>query len=119
VNFDAVFKDPDGVEPFRQYGAWREVVAIDSPLLSLPDPLEITDLIRLPATEGRFFFAVQYGEGTAYRAFEVKGRTLEPVADGRYTVDHGTQFAVAEGKIHADSLPGFKAAAHALTRLPE
>jgi hypothetical protein len=67
-DFDAVFKDPDGVEPFRQYGAWREVVAIENPLFSLPDPSLITDVVRFLAPDDKSYYAVQLGAGQAYLA---------------------------------------------------
>lgn len=119
IDFDLVFKDPDGHEPFRQYGAWRETVAMDNPLLSLPDPLAITDVVRILAPDGEFYFAVQHGAGKAYRAYVMKDRTLAPLEDGRYPLAKNKRFEVSGGALSAKSMAGFSAVAHELTRLPE
>lgn len=119
IDFDQVLRDPDGYEPFRQYGAWRETVAIDNPLLSLPDPMAITDVVRILAPDGLFYFAVQHGAGQPYRAYAMKERRLEPLADGRYPIEKNKRFEVVDGALSPKSLASFSAAAHALSRLPE
>lgn len=118
IDFGAVLKDPDGEQPFRQYGAWKEIVAIDNPLLTLSNPLAITDVVRFLAPDGNFYFVVQSGAGKPYQAYVMAGRTLQPVANGRYPLSHGRAFSVEGGTLHAGSLNDVKVYAHESTRLP-
>jgi hypothetical protein len=119
IDFDALFADPDGVEPFRQYGAWREVVAIENALLSLPDPAEITDVIRFVAPDGNSYYAVQRGADQPFQAFVAKGRQLESLEDGEFPLPGGRSFSVKAGEVSADSLADVKVCAFDSTRLPE
>ena len=98
IDFDAVLSDPDGVEPFRQYGAWREIVAIDNPLFSLPDPLSITDIVRFVAPDGNSYYAVQKGLNRPYQAYVVVNHALRAPADGEYPLPGGRTFKVASGE---------------------
>ncbi|MGC1295794.1 MAG: hypothetical protein WA869_12225 [Alloacidobacterium sp.] len=118
IDFDAVLADPDGVEPFRQYGAWREVVAIDNPIFSLPDPLLITDIVRFVAPDANSYYAVQKGVDQPYKAYVVVNHALQPLADGEYSLPGEKTYKVANGEVHPDSLANFKAFAHQSTRLP-
>lgn len=118
IDFDAVLADPDGVEPFREYGAWREVVAIDNPLFSLPDPLSVTDVVRFVAPDGKTYYAVQTGVDSPYQAYVVENHALRPLADGKYPLPGGKAFRVESGKVHDASLPDLKTCAYAGTRLP-
>src|SRR5262249_13197829 len=110
--------DPDGVEPFRQYDAWREVVAIDNPIFSLPDPLSITDIVRFVAPDGNTYYAVQKGVDGPYHAYVVVNHALRPLADGKYPLPGGKTFQVESGKVHHASLPDLKTYAYESTRLP-
>lgn len=118
IDFDAVLSDPDGVEPFRQYGAWREVVAIDNPLFSLSDPLSITDIVRFVAPDGNSYYAVQKGQNRPYQAYVVVNHALRALADGEYPLPGGRTFEVASGEVHTASLADLKTYAYESTRLP-
>jgi hypothetical protein len=117
IDFEAVLKDPDGYQPFREYAAWKEVVAIDNPLLALSNPLDITDVVRFLAPDGNFYFAVQSGAGRPYQAYVMEGRALRPAADGRYPLSGGRAFSVQGGVLSA-GLNDVKVFAHESTRLP-
>lgn len=118
IDFDAVLADPDGVEPFRQYGAWREVVAIDNPLLTLENPAEITDTVRFLADDGNSYYAIQAGVDAPYQAYVVKDRRLTPLSDGTYPLPAGGEFEVSDGFVRAESLSMLKVQAYKSTRLP-
>jgi hypothetical protein len=118
IDFDTVFKDPDGTEPFREYHAWREIVAIENPLLSLADPSEITDVIRFVAPDENSYYAVQRGVDQSYEAFVAEGRQLKPLLDGEYPLPGDRAFRVEAGRVHPDSLPDLKVHAYESTRLP-
>lgn len=118
IDFDAILKDPDGVEPFRQYGAWKEVVAIENPLFSLENPSLITDVVRFLAPDDRSYYAVQLGAGRPYQAFVVVNHALDPLPDGEYPLPGGRRFKVERGHIHDESLPDLKVYAYESTRLP-
>lgn len=117
-DFDAILKDPDGVEPFRQYGAWKEVVAIENPLFSLPDPSLITDVVRFLAPDDKSYYAVQLGANKPYRAFVVVDHQLKILADGEYPLPGGRRFIVKRGHIQKSSLADLKVYAYESTRLP-
>ena len=118
IDFDAILADPDGVEPFRQYNAWKEVVAIDNPLFSLPDPALVTDLVRFLAPDNQSYYAVQQGVNKPYQAFVVVNHVLKPLADGEYPLPGGRHFKVASGNVHSESLADLKVYAYESTRLP-
>jgi hypothetical protein len=118
IDFEAVFSDPDGTEPFREYHAWHEVVAIENPLLSLADPSEITDVIRFVAPDENSYYAVQHGVGQSYQAFVAERRELKPLTDGEYPLPGGRSFRVEAGDVHPDSLGELKVYAYQSTRLP-
>ena len=118
IDFDSVFKDPDGFEPFREYGAWREVVAIENPLLSLPDPSAITDVVSFLADDSNFYYAVQSGLDKPYKAYIAIDHILNPLQDGQYPLRGGRKFQVAGGMVHPDSLNDLKVHAYETTRLP-
>jgi hypothetical protein len=118
LDFDAILKDPDGVEPFRQYDAWKEVVAIENPLFSLPDPSLITDVVRFLAPDDRSYYAVQLGADQPYQAFVVVDHRLQSLADGKYPLPNGQYFKVERGHVHPESLPALKVHAYDSTRLP-
>jgi hypothetical protein len=117
-DFDAILKDPDGVEPFRQYGAWKEVVAIENPLFSLPDPSLITDVVRFLAPDDKSYYAVQLGANGPYHAYVVVDHQLKPLADGEYPLPGGRRFKVQSGYVHEGSLADLKVYAYESTRLP-
>jgi hypothetical protein len=117
-DFDAILKDPDGVEPFREYNAWREVVAIENPLFSLPDPSLITDVVRFLAPDDKSYYAVQLGANQAYHAFVVADHQLKVLSDGDYPLPGGRTFKVEKGFIHEASLADLKLYAYESTRLP-
>jgi hypothetical protein len=119
IDFDAVFADPDGVEPFRQYGAWREVVAIDNPLLSLEDAAAVTDVVRFLADDGRSYYVVQSGKAKDYAAYVVVDRKLRQLEDGTYPLPAGRTFEVSGGSVTSDSLAKVKVFAQRSTRLPQ
>jgi hypothetical protein len=118
IDFDAVFADPDGVTPFREYHAWKEVVAIDNPLLSLSDPLAVTDVVRFVAPDDKSYYAVQLGVNRPYQAFVVVDHTLKALADGEYPLPGGRRFRVESGHVHEASLADLKVSAYESTRLP-
>ena len=117
-DFDAILKDPDGVEPFRQYGAWKEVVAIENPLFSLANPERITDVVRFLASDDRSYYAVQQGVNQAYRAYVVVDHQLVALKDGDYPVAKGRRFTVKKGLVTKKSLADLKVYAYETTRLP-
>jgi hypothetical protein len=117
-DFDAILKDPDGVEPFRQYGAWKEVVAIENPLFSLANPERITDVVRFLASDDRSYYAVQQGVNQAYRAYVVVDHQLVALKDGDYPVAKGRRFTVKKGLVTNKSLADLKVYAYETTRLP-
>jgi hypothetical protein len=117
-DFDAVLADPDGVEPFRQYGAWKEIVAIENPLFSLPDPSKITDVVRFLAPDDKSYYAVQLGANGPYRAYVVVDHQLKTLADGEYPLPGGRRFIVEDGNVHEGSLADLKVYAYESTRLP-
>jgi len=119
IDFDAVFADPDGVEPFRQYGAWREVVAIDNPLLSLEDPAAVTDVVRFLADDGRSYYVLQSGQRADYAAYVVVDRKLRRLDDGTYPLPAGRTFEVSGGSVTPESLDKVKVFAQRSTRLPQ
>jgi hypothetical protein len=118
IDFDAVMADPDGTEPFRQYGAWKEIVAIENPLLSLPDPLTITDVVRFVAPDGNSYYAVQQGADRPYQAYMVVNHALRPLTDGAYPLPGGRAFQVKAGDVTPASLADLKVHAFESTRLP-
>lgn len=117
-DFDAILKDPDGVEPFRQYGAWKEVVAIENPLFSLADPSLITDVVRFLAPDDKSYYAVQLGANGPYHAYVVVDHRLQTLADGEYPLPGGRRFKVEKGQVHEGSLADLKVYAYESTRLP-
>jgi len=117
-DFDAILKDPDGVEPFRQYGAWKEVVAIENPLFSLADPSLITDVVRFLAPDDKSYYAVQLGADTPYQAYVVVDHQLKTLTDGEYPLPRGRRFKVVNGAVHEGSLADLKVYAYESTRLP-
>lgn len=119
IDFDAVFADPDGYEPFRQYGAWREVVAIDNPILSLDDPASVTDVVRFLADDGNSYYVVQSGEGANYAAYVVVDRKLRRLSDGTYPLPAGRTFEISGGSVTPDALAKLKVFAQRSTRLPQ
>jgi len=117
-DFDAILKDPDGVEPFRQYGAWKEVVAIENPLFSLSDPSLITDVVRFLAPDDKSYYAVQLGANGPYHAYVVVEHQLKALTDGEYPLPGGRRFKVEKGFVHEGSLADLKVYAYESTRLP-
>ncbi len=117
-DFEAILSDPDGVEPFRQYGAWKEVVAIENPLFSLPDPARITDVVRFLAPDDRSYYAVQLGTNLPYHAYVVIDHRLEVLPDGDYPLPRDRRFKVEKGFVSDDSLANLKVYAYESTRLP-
>jgi hypothetical protein len=118
IDFDAILKDPDGVEPFRQYGAWKEIVAIENPLFSLADPSLVTDVVRFLAPDDKSYYAVQLGADKPYQAFVVVNHALSPLPDGEYPLPRGKKFRVEHGNVHEGSLADLKVYAYESTRLP-
>jgi hypothetical protein len=118
IDFDAIMSDPDGYTPFKEYNAWKEVVAFENPLLSLPDPLSITDVVRFVAADDRSYYAVQQGVGRPYQAYVVVDQVLTPLADGEYPLPGGRRFKVVSGDVHEASLSDLKVYAYESTRLP-
>jgi hypothetical protein len=118
IDFGTIMADPDGVEPFREYHAWREVVAIDNPLLTLSDPSSITDVVRFLAPDGNSYYAVQQGVDKPYHAYVVADRALRPLTDGSYPLPAGRSFKVEGGTVHGESLADLKLYAYKSTRLP-
>jgi hypothetical protein len=117
-DFDAILKDPDGVEPFRQYAAWKEVVAIENPLFSLADPARITDVVRFLAPDDKSYYAVQQGADQPYHAYVVVDHRLVALADGDYPMPKGRRFTVQKGLVTEKSLADLKVYAYESTRLP-
>jgi hypothetical protein len=118
IDFTTILADPDGVEPFREYHAWREVVAIDNPLLTLAEPSTITDVVRFLAPDGNSYYAVQQGTDNPYHAYVVADRVLKPLADGSYPLPAGRSFRVEGGTVRGESLADLKLYSFKSTRLP-
>ncbi len=118
IDFDALMKDPDGYTPFKEYHAWKEIVAFENPLLSLENPLAITDVLRFVAADDKSYYAVQQGVDRPYQAYVVVDQELKRLPDGVYPLPGGRRFKVEGGHVHPDSLSDLKVYAYEGTRLP-
>ena len=118
IDFDAIMKDPNAPTPFKEYHAWKEIVAFENPLLSLENPVGITDVVRFVAADDKSYYAVQQGVQKPYQAYVVVDQKLKRLADGTYPLPGGRKFRVEGGNIHPDSLSDLKVYAYEGTRLP-
>lgn len=118
IDFDGIMKDPNAPPRFKEYHAWKEIVAFENPLLSLENPLSITDVVRFVAADDKSYYAVQQGIDQPYQGYVVVDQKLQRLADGAYPLPGGRRFKVEGGDITRDTLSDLKVYAYEGTRLP-